>query len=176
MNLLRMIQILGGSKMANILSMVESISRGTAKSGRKYWSIKLDSGDTLFCWDFNRIADIKVNQEADFTIQEKNGFLHVLSAMPVIQEGGEASREEEVPFDSPDAPAEKPIEGSARSYGRNKDKEIRTQAMIKAACEAINGIPFEIFHEMAAGSKDEAIAMRVAAIISMVKTFEEQLF
>lgn len=161
--------------MANILSIVESISRGTDKKGEKFWTIKLASGDTLFSWKWGLIQDVKQNLEYDFGIQARGNFLHIVSVLPVIK----GDQEESVPFDEEstgEPPAEKAIEPQPYSPRPNKDKEIRTQALTKAACAAINGVPFEVFLGMAAGDNAEALAIRTVAIISMVETFEDRLF
>ena len=46
MDLVKFIILLGGK--VNILSLVESVSRGTDKRGEKFWTITLASGDIFF--------------------------------------------------------------------------------------------------------------------------------
>jgi len=61
------------------------IDKGESKSGRPFYRILLDNGETIYAWSFNVIKDMKLGEAAEFSVDsgKDKRFLYVVNATPV---------------------------------------------------------------------------------------------
>jgi len=99
--------VLNHFKELKLIAKVKTVEPATSTGGRTYYKVKLsDDKTTLMAWDFNVIADVRDGNVYDFTIEDKNGFKHIRSAVGVVDvNDGEDYPSE---WDTPHAHAARP--------------------------------------------------------------------
>ena len=73
--------------MTRFTAYVSNIQRGTSKNNKPYWKVIVQVGGeehTLWAWDFAKIAQVKTNSTAEFTVEQNGQFMNVETAVPII--------------------------------------------------------------------------------------------
>jgi len=83
-----------------ITGRIKDIKRGTIKRGKSagspYYRVELENGDSFLAWEWEKIRDIKIGQEAEFEVQEWKDKLQILSSLPIINRDDELGEEKSI--------------------------------------------------------------------------------
>jgi hypothetical protein len=131
----------------NMKAIIKDIKKDTTKSGKPFYRVTLESGETLFAWDYNVIRNVKKGEPAILTTRTGTDgrFIAIVSSRPAdedieIESTDDAVEDDGDFLDDPKEEAKKPSTNISKDYMSKadweaKDLRICRLAVIKAAVD-----------------------------------------
>lgn len=133
--------------MNKLTGLIDSITKGKVKTGpnigKAFYIVTLDGGQKLYAWTFDAIRNIKAGNEAEFSLETKGKYTHIVDSLPITNVNAETENPiEPEPIgdeDIPDAPTFTPKATNAK----NNDEVISRQSALKSACSVSVGCDYD---------------------------------
>ena len=135
--------------MTTLTGRIDSITQGKINSGPNmggpYYTVTLVGGQRLTAWSFDAIRNIRAGGEAEFTLETKGKYTHIVDSLPVTDVHADEidgsvrhviadnlKEQEGLGYDDKDIP-DAPIKKSTN------DDVISRQSALKSACNVYQG-------------------------------------